>query len=221
MSNHSDKARDAEDKRAWSAWCRANRLQPTESRTRKHRGTRVSRPAGKPQTSPPGLTSKDEAVWQTAVTSGFEGPQDQPTRQPPVRTRQTYGKISRLPRPAGPEAPLQLERRIREKLRAGKLSPASVIDLHGQTLEMARRATHRFVASSRQAELRLVLVITGKGRRSRHDWQREDNAGILRKAMPDILASRQLRPHVQYFQSAHGRHGGSGAFYVWLRRQRK
>ena len=53
-----------------------------------------------------------------------------------------------------------------------------------------------------------VLVITGKGR---------GGEGVLRAQLPRWLSQPDLRPLVSRLAPAHARHGGSGAFYVFLR----
>ncbi|NNE82945.1 MAG: hypothetical protein HKN28_03145, partial [Alphaproteobacteria bacterium] len=59
-----------------------------------------------------------------------------------------------------------------------------------------------------------VLVITGKG-------SVREGGGILRRRLPDWLNQSICRPHVLAFATARPEHGGSGAFYVLLRRRRE
>jgi DNA-nicking Smr family endonuclease len=40
----------------------------------------------------------------------------------------------------------------------------------------------------------------------------------LRRELPFWLEEGAFRIHVAAYQPAHPRHGGGGAFYVWLRR---
>jgi hypothetical protein len=71
-------------------------------------------------------------------------------------------------------------------------------------------------------DLRLLLVITGKGR----GGDREDygpipiRRGVLKQQVPGWLTAPPLGPLVLEIREAHQRHGGGGAYYVYLRRPR-
>lgn len=95
------------------------------------------------------------------------------------------------------------------KLLKGRISIDDRIDLHGMTQDQAHRLLAGFLARSHAANMRMVLVITGKGRLS---------DGILRQAVPQWLREPQLSIHVSAFRQAHVTHGGEGALYVRLRR---
>jgi len=73
----------------------------------------------------------------------------------------------------------------------------------------AHRALTGFVAASRAAGRRCVLVITGHGRSS---------GGVLKSAVPRWLHEPELRRHVLAIAPAQPPHGGHGALYVLLRR---
>ncbi|MEL6642622.1 MAG: Smr/MutS family protein [Pseudomonadota bacterium] len=105
------------------------------------------------------------------------------------------------------------------KLKQGKLTPDAKIDLHGMTLDVAHGALNRFILSAHAAGDRLVLVITGKGKPRDTDFM-PTPTGVLRHHVPQWLQSPALRPAVLEVVEAHRRHGGSGAYYVYLRRRR-
>ena len=65
----------------------------------------------------------------------------------------------------------------------------------------------------------LSALITGKGRPPEDSWQPQ-RSGILRHSLPHWLAAPPLTGRVLQVAPAHQRHGGTGAFYVYLRRQR-
>lgn len=116
-------------------------------------------------------------------------------------------------------AQVAMDRKAHRKLTRGKLAPEARIDLHGMTLADAHPALLRFVAEAHGRGLRLVLVITGKGRARDDDGPIPTRTGILRHQVPQWLNSGPLRPLVLQVVEAHQRHGGSGAFYVYLRRR--
>jgi len=80
----------------------------------------------------------------------------------------------------------------------GKLAPEARIDLHGMTLAEAHPELIRFILSSQAQGLRLVLVITGQGRRGSDDGPIPQRQGILRRQVPDWWRTF-FPPHVAAF----------------------
>jgi len=74
--------------------------------------------------------------------------------------------------------------------------------------------------NAQSAGLRLVLVITGKGRPGADHGPIPRPHGVLRHQVPQWLRLPPLGPAVLQVAEAHLKHGGSGAYYVYLRRQR-
>ena len=99
-----------------------------------------------------------------------------------------------------------------KKLRQGKLTVESELDLHGMTVEQARMALLLFLEECRQFEYRCVCIVHGKG------YSSPDNRPVIKP-----LLNRWLRDatEVLAFHSALPKHGGSGAAYVLLKRQRE
>ena len=136
------------------------------------------------------------------------------TRQPsPVRTESLPGN--------------SLDRRTRQRLLRGKAEIEDRLDLHGDSVEVAYMRLRGFLNASRARDLRVVLVITGKGsgdyvRHTLHGethWDAPEREGRLRRLLPQWLAEPELRTMVVAFQPAHPRHGGGGAWYLRLRRK--
>ncbi|HKX07659.1 MAG TPA: Smr/MutS family protein [Stellaceae bacterium] len=117
-----------------------------------------------------------------------------------------------LPPLAPGESP-GVDRRTAERFRRGQLAVEARLDLHGLTQEKAHRALASFVLEAHASGLRTVLVITGKGGSG-------DARGVLREAVPRWLNEGDLRPRVLSCAWAQPKHGGAGALYVLLRRQR-
>ena len=117
-------------------------------------------------------------------------------------------------------APLRMDAKAFARMSRGKLSPEARIDLHGLTLAEAHPQLIGFVLGAQAQGLRLVLVITGKGRRPTDDGPVPQRHGILRHQVPRWLVQAPLGSAVLQVAEAHLRHGGSGAFYVYLRRPR-
>lgn len=112
-----------------------------------------------------------------------------------------------------------MDRRRFDTLRRGRMEPEARLDLHGMTSERAHGALMGFILSAHGNGLRLVLVITGKGKPEGDAFQSRRH-GILRHSLPHWLATPPLAGRVLQVASAHQKHGGAGAFYVYLRRTR-
>jgi len=117
-------------------------------------------------------------------------------------------------------APQALDKRTHDRLRKGKKAPEARIDLHGMTAAQAHGALRGFILSCHARGLRLVLVITGKGKDRDEDGPIPVRRGVLRHNVPGWLSAAPLGPVVLQVSSAHLKHGGHGAYYVYLRRQR-
>ncbi len=116
-----------------------------------------------------------------------------------------------------------IDRRTALRLKRGQMAIEGRIDLHGMRQEEAHRALDGFIATSRAAGRRCILVITGKGARDGDDHRpfgAPSAPGILRRQVPRWLSDGTNREAVLAFATAQPQHGGSGALYVLLRRRR-
>ncbi|AUH33210.1 Smr/MutS family protein [Paracoccus tegillarcae] len=111
---------------------------------------------------------------------------------------------------------LRMDHKTHRKMQQGKLRPEARLDLHGMTLAQAHPELMQFVLSCQAAGKRLVLIITGKGRGDHGPLP--TRPGALRHQVPIWLHQPPLAAAVQQVQAAHYRHGGEGAYYVYLRR---
>ena len=110
-----------------------------------------------------------------------------------------------------------MDRRNYQRLLRGKLEIDATLDLHGLTADQARNQVYIFINNSCRAGKRLLLIITGKGNKKTIDEFGRPRSGILRSGVPEWLKSSDM---VLQVTQAHGKHGGSGAYYVYLRRKR-
>lgn len=118
--------------------------------------------------------------------------------------------------------PLRMDAKAFGRLKRGKLTPERKIDLHGMTLAAAHPALTRFILAAHRDRLRLVLVVTGKGRSGGDEGGPiPAPRGLLRHHVPGWLHQAPLRQVVLQVTDAHVRHGGSGAYYVYLARPRQ
>lgn len=128
--------------------------------------------------------------------------------------------VARVPSPAERLAsqPLRMDAKTHRSLTRGKLRPDARIDLHGMTLAIAKAELTGFVLRAQTAGHRLVLVITGKGKGDHGPLP--FRSGALRHEVPHWLHMAPVAQAVLQVVPAHVRHGGGGAYYVWLRRLR-
>lgn len=116
--------------------------------------------------------------------------------------------------------PVQMDYKAFTRMKRGKLVPDARLDLHGMRLDRAHPALTRFILTAHAAGHRLVLVITGKGKRSQDDGPIPTPRGVLKHNVPQWLAMPPLSQVVLQVAQAHISHGGEGAYYVYLRRSR-
>lgn len=126
------------------------------------------------------------------------------------------------PRPARPSVPdlspddRQFDRDVSRALSRRKLVPEATIDLHGMTLAAAERAVTAFLARVSAQDMRVVLVVTGKGLREESGRTID---GRIRGEFVGWLNRGDNRERVRAVRAAHAHHGGTGAFYLLLRRR--
>lgn len=128
-------------------------------------------------------------------------------------TQEDFAAMMRLPMPAHAQTrpvPQSLDINRDKKTRRGRVEIDSKIDLHDMTLSQAQPALQRAVIRAAKKNHHCLLVITGKGARLE---------GVIRRHFPDWIADASLRPLIASYAPAHIRHGGSGAWYVFLKSQ--
>ncbi|WP_386679345.1 Smr/MutS family protein [Loktanella sp. R86503] len=115
-------------------------------------------------------------------------------------------------------APVTMDAKNFMRMKAGKLKPEGRLDLHGMYQDEAYPELIAFILNAQAAGKRLVLVITGKGRLD--DGWGPEGRGVLRRYVPQWLKLQPLAPAVLEVRPAHLKHGGDGAYYVYLRRRK-
>ena len=142
-------------------------------------------------------------------------PAEPPAPKAPPRPRATPPIQPNKPADPGvtPGRLHNVDRRTADRLKRGRLEIEARIDLHGMTRAAAQEALTRFVVAAADRGQRCVLVITGKGTFS-------GGPGVLKQDVPKWLNMPPLRDRIVAVQEAQPRHGGGGALYVLLKRNR-
>lgn len=193
------------------------------------------------------LNEDDLALWRQVArtTNPLARPRDRPEPAPPAKPdiaplaprarpplapfrvgEQAHGAAGRHDVLPGltdrmSALPVRMDKKTYGKLKRGKMVPDARIDLHGMTTDRAHGALTAFVLRAHAQQKRLVLVITGKGRRADQDGPIPVRQGVLRHNVPHWLGLPPLSEVVIQVSAAHARHGGGGAYYVYLRRHRQ
>jgi|FEC22Drversion2_1045045.scaffolds.fasta_scaffold00286_22 DNA-nicking Smr family endonuclease len=194
------------------------------------------------------LSPEDRALWQRVTegvaplrrpgrkTPAVPRPDDSPSSPP--ASGSAGGQDDAAPPPrmlaAGPPAPKPatavrpperkpglpaLDRKLARRIGRGTRPVDAIIDLHGLTQQEAHARLLAFLRNARASGHRLVLVVTGKGEPAPFaDWWTPGSRGVLRRAVPDWLATPAFRALIVAYERAHRHRGGDGAIYVQLRR---
>lgn len=148
-----------------------------------------------------------------------------PTHQTPMPHKTVQRVRVDLAKPVGEhlaQQPVRMDRGLHKTMMRGKLEPEARIDLHGMTVAQAHGALQGFILSAHARGMRLVLVITGKGRTQARDYIAPipTRAGVLKHEVPQWLRMAPLASAVMELRESHRSHGGTGAYYVYLRKRR-
>jgi len=97
------------------------------------------------------------------------------------------------------------------------------IDLHGYTLEQANNAIEQFILKAFEEGVSKLIVVTGKGIHSdveKNPYVSKD-LSILKYSVPEFINNNQnLMKVIIDIQDAKIEDGGSGAFYILLKKNR-
>ncbi len=98
------------------------------------------------------------------------------------------------------------------------------IDLHGFTLEEANKKIEKIINDAYEKDVSKVIVVTGKGIHSNveKDPYVSKDFSILKFSVPDYIENNsELMKKIIEIKDADKEDGGSGAFYIYLKRKKK
>jgi DNA-nicking Smr family endonuclease len=98
------------------------------------------------------------------------------------------------------------------------------IDLHGYTIEEANKAIEKFIQKSFDENVTKIIVITGKGLRSKNveNPYLSKDLSILKYSVPEFIENnKSLTRLIIETTDAKIEDGGSGAFYIHLKNKNK
>tara|TARA_B100000674_G_scaffold491235_1_gene508711 strand:+ start:343 stop:762 length:420 start_codon:yes stop_codon:yes gene_type:complete len=104
------------------------------------------------------------------------------------------------------------------------INKTKIIDLHGFTLEEANIAVEKFIYKSFQEKISKLIIVTGKGLHSGNEKNPyiSKDLSILKHSVPEFISkNNKLMKLIYDIQDAKIEDGGSGAFYIFLKKIKK
>ena len=98
------------------------------------------------------------------------------------------------------------------------------IDLHGYSLDEANNTIKRFIIKNYEKGINKLIVVTGKGLHSNNekDPYVSKDLGILKYSVPEFIKNNiDLMNKINDIKEADIIDGGSGAFYIYLKKNNK
>ena len=95
-------------------------------------------------------------------------------------------------------------------------------DLHGYSLDEANSKVKDIILKSYEAGIKKLVLITGKGLHSQNDKDPyvSKDLGILKNSVPEFIRNEdQLMNKINDIVDADIKDGGSGAFYIYLKKK--
>lgn len=186
------------------------------------------------------LDPDESALWQrvtatvrpiarrTSKTSTIDKGAAEMARPAPPASAAKKGRVPPLRVPAATPVTQQkpladsLDGGWDRRLRRGVTQPDWTIDLHGHTLSSAQSLLDRVLDQAVAEGVRVLLLITGKPpREDDRDYDGRPRRGLIRASIGQWLQSSRHASRIAAVRNAHPRHGGAGALYLILRRDRE
>lgn len=162
---------------------------------------------------PHGLTFSERQIWNRVTKNirplnedhGEEISVETPSPAPPIeKTGTLIVKKQVLPK----QQKIQ-NRESERQVKRGQVQIDAACDLHYFSENVAHVKMKEFVLRKRREGCRCILVITGKG---------HGGEGKIRRSFRLWLETKEAYSLISGYSPAHYKHGGEGAFYLFLRR---
>ncbi len=137
---------------------------------------------------------------------------------PSAATRESEGSSTRRQETLIEGRMVGIDRRQAGRFKRGRMEIDGTLDLHGYTQKEAHRALLSFLTNAQKQGARCILIVTGKGTLNKGTSDREK--GVLRSSLPRWLNEAPFRPLVLALEKARPQHGGDGAFYILLKKNK-
>tara|TARA_B100000902_G_scaffold240219_1_gene227531 strand:- start:78 stop:494 length:417 start_codon:yes stop_codon:yes gene_type:complete len=97
-------------------------------------------------------------------------------------------------------------------------------DLHGYSLDQANEKIENLIKESFKKGIRKLIIVTGKGIHSKNETDPyvSKKLGILKYSVPEFIKQNQdLMKMITEIKEASHEDGGSGAFYIFLKKSKE
>ena len=113
---------------------------------------------------------------------------------------------------------------IRKNIKKNILKIDKKIDFHGKSLLEAEEIFSSTIVECFNKNKRCLLFVTGKGIFKKKDYDYSNKPklyhGVIRAAFFNWVKSKNYSKYILSFEQASIEHGGDGAFYVYLRKNK-
>ena len=109
------------------------------------------------------------------------------------------------------------------KIQRNKNLNVRSIDLHGYTLDQANKTIEDFIKQAYSENVNKLIIVTGKGLHSENekDPYVSKDLGILKYSVPEFIKNNSdLMNKIIEITDAEIEDGGSGAFYIFLKKNK-
>ena len=109
------------------------------------------------------------------------------------------------------------------KIQIKQLIKTRSIDLHGYSLDNANKTIESFINKAFLENVNKLIVVTGKGLHSENDKDPyvSKDLGILKYSVPEFISNNSsLMSMINEITDAKIEDGGSGAFYIFLKKKK-
>jgi len=109
------------------------------------------------------------------------------------------------------------------KIKNQKYFKTRSLDLHGFSLDRANKLIEKFIINSYQEKVHKLIIVTGKGLHSDNhkDPFVSKDLSILKYSVPEFIeGNKDLMSKINEIKGADIKDGGSGAFYIYLKKQK-
>lgn len=111
-----------------------------------------------------------------------------------------------------------LDKHLAKRFRQGEMPLEMIVDLHGNTMERAFERVYQAINQAFAQRKRCILIITGKG--GSFIEREKSSKGVLKESFSSWMNHTYIKPLILGFSPAQPKDGGTGAFYVLIRRNR-
>ena len=109
------------------------------------------------------------------------------------------------------------------KIKNQKYFKTRSLDLHGFSLDKGNKLIEKFIINSYQEKVNKLIIVTGKGLHSDNDKDPfvSKDLSILKYSVPEFIeGNKDLMSKINEIKDADIKDGGSGAFYIYLKKQK-